>query len=478
MNSRTVVGAVDIGASGGRVMAGLISDERIDLEEVHRFPNGAALRHGRLRWDLTSLFEEVLIGLTRLAERFPDVVSIGIDTWAVDYGLLDADGRLVAEPVAHRDTRTADVIDAVHSVVGRAELFGINGLQFLPFTTLYQLVAEQSSPDWQRARHALLLPDLLTHWLTGELSTEYTNASTTGLVDVRTRAWSTSLFDRLGIPADLFAALVEPGTPAGALHPDLVRRTGLSSSVVVTKVASHDTASAVVGVPMTDTGSAYVSSGTWSLVGVETTSPVLSEAALAAEFTNEGGVDGTVRFLRNVGGLWLLQECLRSWAEEGRRLDLSRLLAEAEHEPADVAVFPVDDPLLVVPGDMPSRVNAAVLAAGGAVPQNPPAVVRAIVDSLAHGYARTIDTAGTLTGRPVSRVHVVGGGSQNALLCRRTAEVTGLPVLAGPVEATALGNVAVQARALGVAPRELADLRCVIAASTAVVEHRPTGHSN
>lgn len=443
-----VVGAVDIGASGGRVVAGLVDDGRVALDVVHRFPNGVAEHDGHLRWNLTGLFEHVLAGLSALAAKYPQTESLGIDTWAVDYGLLDADGALLAEPVAYRDDRTAAVIDAVHGRVSPAELFAINGLQFLPFNTIYQLAAEQRGPLWERATRAVLIPDLLAYWLTGTLASEYTNGTTTGLVDVATGDWSGELLDRVGIPPGLFAPIDRPGARRGVLLPAIAARTGLPAGTLVTAVGSHDTASAVVGVPAAAPGFAFVASGTWSLVGVSRERPITTDAARAANFTNEGGVDASIRFLRNVGGLWLLQECLREWDVE-----LAPLLAAAAVLPAGGAQIDVDDPAWIAPGGMPARIGAG----------DPATTTRCILDSLAAGYARTLDQAADLAGESIDAVHVVGGGSQNELLCRLTAAATGRRVIAGPAEATALGNALVQARAIGA----ITDLRAAAAASSA-----------
>jgi rhamnulokinase len=468
-----VFGAIDIGASSGRVVAGRWVDGRVQLEVVHRFPNGAAETDGHLRWNLTGLYAEVLVGLARLAERYPQVVSLGIDTWAVDYGLLGANGTLLDEPVAYRDGRTDAVIDDVHTRVDPARLYRINGLQFLPFNTLYQLAAEQRGPLWGKARQAVLLPDLLAYWLTGELRTEITNASTTGLLDARTRSWSAELFEALEIPADLFPPLVEPGQVVGVLQPDVTVRTGLAASTTVVAVGSHDTASAVVGVPAAGGAFAYVSSGTWSLVGVELDQPVLDEDSRQANFTNEGGVDARVRYLRNVGGLWLLQESLRTWRDAGRPADQDALLAEATSLEPGGPVIDVDAPEFLPPGDMPARIRAACEAAGQRGPETPGEVVRCILDSLAHAYARTVAEAGRLSGHPAEVVHVVGGGCQNELLCQLTADLSGLPVLAGPVEATALGNVAVQARTAGRLSGTLEDVRSALGQGLSLQRFQP-----
>ena len=468
-----VFGAIDIGASSGRVVAGRVGPRGIDLDVVYRFPNGAVERDGHLRWEFTGLYQEVLAGLAALAERYPDVVSVGIDTWAVDYGLLDVDGNLLAEPVAYRDGRTNAVIDDVHGRVDPARLYAINGLQFLPFNTLYQLVAEQRGPLWSKARHAVLLPDLLGYWLTGELRTEITNASTTGLLDASSRTMSEELLDLLEVPHNLFPSLIEPGDVIGRLQADVASRTGLRPDTTVVAVGSHDTASAVVGVPATDRRFAYVSSGTWSLVGLELDKPVLTDASRAANFTNEGGVDGRVRYLRNVGGLWLLQESLRTWREAGQPADQEQLLAEAASLPAGGPVVDVDAEEFLPPGDMPARIRTAIEAGGEAQPESPAAVVRCILDSLAVAYARTINAAEQLSGQVAEVVHIVGGGCQNELLCQLTADLSGRPVLSGPVEATALGNVAVQARAVELLPATLDDLRIALSQGLQLQSYTP-----
>lgn len=471
--TRRVVAAVDIGASGGRVMAGVIEHGRVELDPVHRFPNGVVELDGHLRWDFTALFEHVLDGLTLLAAKYPQVESVGIDTWAVDYGLLDADGRLLAEPISYRDPRTDAAVRQVHGRHPHAELFALNGLQFLPFNTIYQLVAEQRGPVWAKAQHLALMPDLISYRLTGVLRSEFTNATTTGLVDVTTRRWSPELLGRLGVPPSMLPPLEQPGTTRGTVLPHIAVRTGLPASTVVTTVGSHDTASAVVGVPATDPNFAYIASGTWSLVGLEVPAPILTPEALEANFTNEGGVDGRTRFLRNVGGLWLLQECIRTWAVEGRPQELAALLSGAAELPAGGPLIDVDDPAFLAPDDMPERIAAAVAATGAPAPARPAAVTRVVLDSLAAAFARTIADASRISGRSVEIIHLVGGGAQNELLCRLTATATRLPVVAGPVEATALGNVLVQARSIGAVPRTLEELRAIVATSIQLTRHEP-----
>ena len=470
-----VFAAVDIGASSGRVVAGQVANGVITIEVVHRFGNAMQPLDGHLRWDLTGLFAEVLRGLALLAAQYPRVVSIGIDTWAVDYGLLAADGRLLAEPTAYRDPRTEAVIDSVDAMISRERQYAISGLQFLPFNTLYQLAAEQRGPRWADAQHAVLLPDLLAFWLTGELRTEITNASTTGLLDARARAWSAEAFAALGLPDGLFPPLIEPGETVGPVTAEVAARTGLSADTMVVAVGSHDTASAVVAVPAADRRIAYVSSGTWSLVGLELDEPLITQASRDANFTNEGGVDGRVRFLRNVGGLWLLQESLRDWSTRGGEAELTVLLQKAALLPAGGPVIDVDDKAFIAPDDMPERIQAACRASGQQVPGDAPEVVRCVLDSLATAYARTVEQAEQLTGRSADVVHIVGGGSQNTLLCQLTADRTGRTVLAGPSEATALGNVAVQARTAGLVEGSLEDLRRILRSGLELRAYSPQG---
>lgn len=482
--------AVDVGASSGRVILATVgggsegrpgTDDgapRVALEVVHRFPNGVlddgVNREGArvLRWDMCAIFAEVQTGLAKVAElassRGLRIESIGIDTWAVDYGLVDSAGRLKLPVHAYRDSRTDATIPRVHEAVSPERLYVITGLQFLPFSTLYQLAAEPTLEGLQ----ALLIPDLLAFWLTGARRTEETNASTTGLLDASSGTWSAELFSALGLPEGLFAELIAPGEAYGTLLPAVVERTGLPASTPVVAVGSHDTASAVAAVPApAGEDVAYISSGTWSLVGVELDAPVLTDASRAANFTNERGVDGRIRYLRNVGGLWLLSECQRGWAEGGRELPLERLLADAAALPTGGPQVDADSDEFIPPGDMPTRIAAAVERRGGSLPDEPAVVVRCILDSLAAAYARTLAQAQALSGRRLRAVHVVGGGSQNELLCRLTAEATGLPVLAGPVEATALGNVLVQARAAGAVRGGLAALRACVRASVELREY-------
>lgn len=470
-----VFAAIDIGASSGRVMLGRVAGGGVSLETVHRFPNGVVELDGGLRWNFDALFAEVLTGLAAAgkaaAERGETITSIGIDTWAVDYGLVNQDGELTAQPYSYRDERSRGAVARVHRKLDPARLYATTGLQFLQFNTLYQLATE---PDLDGLQ-ALLIPDLIAFLLTGQRRTEATNASTTGLFDAVAGEWATELFGSLGLPRDLFPRLIQPGQTLGSLLPGIAERTGLPAATTVVAVGSHDTASAVAAVPAQQENFAYISSGTWSLVGLELHHPVLTEASRAANFTNERGVDGTTRYLRNVGGLWLLSECQRTWAEGGYRPAIGELLDAAAALPPGGPRINPDDPAFIAPDNMPDRIRirAAARNTGAVLPDEPAAIVRCILDSLAAGYARTVADAERLAGVAVDVVHIVGGGSQNALLCQLTAQATGKPVIAGPVEATALGNVLVQARAAGVAAGGLPQLRTIVGAGTSLRRYEP-----
>jgi rhamnulokinase len=467
------VAAVDLGASSGRVMVGTVGRDTLRLEEVHRFGNAPmTAEDGSLHWDASRLRSEVLTGLARCGA----VDSVGVDAWAVDYGLLDASGELLGEPFCYRDDRTDAVRAGVLDRVPETELFAVTGLQQLPFNTIYQLAAEPSLGD---VSTMLLLPDLVAFWLTGEVGAEATNASTTMLYDVRSRAWATGLAERVDVPVGLLPEIREPGEVIGRLRSEVAAETGLAASTPVTAVGSHDTASAVVGVPFEDPRrAAYISSGTWSLVGVETDAPVLTEQARAAGFTNEGGVDGTTRFLHNVMGLWMLSECQRTWGLESGE-DLARLLTDAEDAPPFGPVVDVDDEVFLPPGDMPRRIVQWCRERGTRAPEGRAETVRCVLESLALAYRRALRRAAELSGQPVEVVHVVGGGARNDLLCRLTADACGVPVLAGPVEATALGNVLVQARAHGADLPDLAAMRALLRATQDLVGYPPhTDHDD
>jgi rhamnulokinase len=448
-------------------MAAEIGAGRLELTEVARFTNGPVRLRDTLHWDVLALYRGILDGLRSAGP----LDAVGIDSWGVDFGLLDATGALLGNPVHHRDARTDGVAERVNGIIPPDQLYAATGVQVMPINTIYQLVAALGTPQLTTARDLLLVPDLLAYWLTGARRAEVTNASTTGLLDVGARAWSDDVARRVGVNPGLFAPLIEAGERIGDLSPHVLADTGLAGQVPVIAVGSHDTASAVVGVPADGERFAFISCGTWSLVGVELPAPVLSEASRAANFSNELGVDGTVRYLRNVMGLWLLQECLRAWPDA----DLLPLLDEAGRARPFGAVIDAFDPAFLAPGGMPDRIVEASRRLGQDPPTARGGIVRCVLESLALAHRRVVRQASALSGREVDVVHVVGGGARNALLCQLTADACGLPVVAGPVEATALGNVLVQARALGAVHGDLPALRALLRATQPLVRYEPQG---
>lgn len=469
--SAGAVAAVDLGATSGRVIVGHVGPDTLATTTVTRFANDPLRLGDGLHWNILGLYGAALAGLRSAFRSEPGLASIGIDSWAVDYGLLRG-GRLLGAPFHYRDERTAGGVAAVHARLPHAELFERNGLQFLPFNTLYQFAADDRVVQ-DAADTALMIPDLLGFWLTGHARAELTNASTTGLLRWLDHAWDDALIARLALPRHLLPPLIAPGETLGPLRPDVAESLGGRADVVA--VGSHDTASAVVAVPMQADAAAYISCGTWGLVGVEVDRPVLTPDALAANFTNEGGVDGRVRLLHNVMGLWVLSETVRGWErQEGHAIDLPTLLDSAEEVRATaVPVFDINDPRFLPPGDMPARIDAWCVEHGVPAPRTRAEYTRSIVESLAQAFAEATATAGRLGGIAVRTIHIVGGGALNALLCQRTADRAGLPVLAGPVEATALGNVLVQARAAGLVAGSLEALRHLVARTHAPRRFEP-----
>jgi rhamnulokinase len=469
-----LVAAVDLGASSGRVMVGRVAPDELELTEVHRFPNDPVRLPDGLHWDILRLYREVLAGLREATRATDALVSVGVDSWAIDYGLLDEAGSLLGDPYHYRDDRTtAALVGAVHDVIAPADLYARTGLQFLPFNTIYQLAAARDSAAFAVARTMLLIPDLIGYWLSGVRMAEVTNASTTALLDVHRRTWDAELASSLGIPPSLLAPLGAPGDVVGSLRDDVRRETGASVDTLLTLVGSHDTASAVVGVPASGSAFAYIACGTWSLVGVELEHAILTEESRLANFTNEGGVDDRIRYLRNVMGLWLLQESLRTWELAGRPEHLPALLIAAAELPAGGPLIDPDDPAFLPPGDMPARIAAACVRLDQPVPTTPAGLVRCIIDSLAAAYGRAVRDAARLSGRSVEVVHLVGGGARNALLCQLTADACEVPVLAGPVEATAIGNVLIQARTRGLVGADLEALRALVRATQDIRRYEP-----
>jgi rhamnulokinase len=464
--------AVDLGASSGRVILGAVSNDTIEYDEVHRFGNGPVARGDGLYWDIDLLKANVMQGLSKLAGQ--ELVSVGVDSWAVDYGLVDDAGKLIRAPRHYRDERNLRGVQVVEGKLNFAELYSYVGLQFLPFNSLYQLAVDQSEQSalLDQSEKALMIPDLFNFWLCGSKVTERTNASTTGLLDPITKKWHSGLIRTLGLQERLLAEVVPEGTTLGNVNHDTFSVSGLKPSTKVVTVGSHDTASAFVAVPSTQEGSLFISSGTWSLLGVELDEPILTEAAQKANFTNEGGVDGRVRFLKNVTGLWLLQESVREWRAKGKIYQITQLIKQAEDLPKR-SVIDVNDERFVAPGEMPRKIQEICRETGQWVPETEAEIVRTVLDSLVEKYVSVIAELESLTKRKIERIHIVGGGSQNDLLNQLTANATGLEVLAGPVEATAIGNLVVQARTSGVIGGTLENLRSIIAQNFEIKSFQP-----
>ncbi len=437
MTRKTVL-AVDLGAESGRVMAVHFDGARLVTEELHRFVNPVTTISGTLYWDVLHLWRNIQQGIDKGKAHNP--VSIGVDTWGVDFGLLDRDGNLLANPVMYRDARTNGMMEAVYAKVSRREVFEQTGIQMMQLNTLYQMMSlvEHKSPLLDVAQTFLTIPDLLHYWLTGAKVCEFSNATTTQMFNPRTGTWARDMLGTLGIPTHILPEIVPPGTKLGSYD-----------GITVIAPAAHDTGSAVAGVPMTHKNSAYISSGTWSLVGLEVPNAIINDAAYEANITNEGGVENTYRLLKNVMGLWVLQQCRAQWEREGAVYTYAELAELARTTPSAHTMIDVDDARFLAPGDHPSLIRAWCEEKGIAAPESHGAMARAVLESLAVKYRITLERLTTISGQSVEVLHIVGGGSQNDLLNQLTADAAGIPVQAGPVEATVLGNAAVQLIACG-----------------------------
>ncbi len=474
--------AADLGASNGRVLLGRWDGERFALEELHRFANGPVTAGGRMYTDVLYLWTEIKNGLTRYASRdTAPVAGIGVDTWGVDYGLLDSAGRLLGNPVHYRDARTNGIFDRTFPIVSRAEIFAETGLQFIQLNTLFQLVAArlEGDPQLDYAHTMLLMPDLFHYWLSGEKIAEYTIASTTQMLRAHDRQWAFDLLRKFNIPTGMLPNIVPPGTVVGPLLQQVVQETGLAAGMPVIAVGSHDTASAVAAIPGLDEHSVYLSSGTWSLMGIETAQPIVNQKAQELNFTNEGGVNNTIRLLKNITGLWLLQESRRQLEREGRAISWQQMLAEAEQAQPFKCIVNPDAPDFFEPSSMIDTIRAFCRRTDQPVPESVGEVVRCCLESLALRYRWVVNaleellaSADGVPGPRLTSVRIVGGGSQNRLLNQFTADACGRLVVTGPVEAAALGNVMLQAVATGHL-KNLAEGRAAIARSIEQEQFEP-----
>jgi rhamnulokinase len=474
--------ALDLGAESGRGLLGRFDGQHLALEETHRFPNGPVQMLDTLYWDLPRLFEEIKVSLGKGALHSGELNGVGIDTWGVDFGLIGRGDTLLGNPVHYRDARTNGMLEAAISRVPRERIYEITGLQFLPFNTVYQLLALSlsRSPLLDVAETLLMMPDLFGWLLTGRRASERTDASTTQLLNPRTGTWSDELCQELGLPRTILPDLIEPGSELGPLRSSVAEEVGLTGRVMVIAPATHDTASAVAAVPARMSTSlkdappdwCYLSSGTWSLLGVEVPHPVISTETMRYNFTNEGGVAGTTRLLKNIMGLWLVQECRRTWARAKRELSYEEMIARAQVTPPFRALVDPDDTSFLAPGDMPARLAAYCTRTGQIPPPDEGAMVRCCLESLALKYRWAIDRLESILGTTIKTIHVVGGGTKNTLLCQFTADACGRTVYAGPVEATAIGNIMMQALTCGQLG-SMADLRAVVASSFPVTIYEP-----
>lgn len=477
--------AVDLGASSGRVLAGLFDGSRLRLEEVHRFDNGAVNLAGSLQWNVLGLWQNILHGLRAARAKYGDAIrSVGVDTWGVDFALLGRDDVLLGNPVSYRDHRTDGLMDEALAELGREEIFAHTGLQFMPINTLYQFMAlkKYNSPWLEGAKSFLMMPDFF-HWLlTGVKANEVTNATTTQFFNPVRRTWATELLDKLNLPTHLLGPLVEPGTKLGSFTAAVAAETGLPRIDVVLP-GTHDTASAVMAVPAKSTPGArpdwcYISSGTWSLIGIETPQPVMTDLCCKLGFTNEGGVGNTIRVLKNITGLWIIQECRRIWLAErgqasaGDDLSWSALTAKAAAAAGHKSFIDPDDASFQAPDDMPEAIRAFCRRTGQAIPQSEGEVIRTVIESLALKYRYMLGKVEALAGGRLETIHIVGGGTQNKALCQAAADACHRRVVAGPVEATAIGNVMMQAIAAGAA-KDIAQARDIVRESFTVEEYEP-----
>lgn len=466
--------AIDIGAESGRAIIGELRDGKLTLKEVHRFANGGVRASNNLYWDILGLWREIKNGL-RAARQSGEIDAIGVDTWGVDYALLDGCGELLANPYCYRDARTDGVMDRLCGEIGRDTIFQHTGIQFMPINTLYQLVAEKAHNPQKLAlaKRCLMVPDLLHYWLTGVAANEYTIATTTQAFDPRTNCWATELLDKIGVPASLFGDVAMPGTVLGKLAAGVAEEIG-TSDVKVILPGTHDTASAVAAVPFASGigGRAYISSGTWSLVGAEIPQPIITPEALAANMTNEGGVGGRIRLLKNVMGMWLIQQCRAAWTRAGQTYAYDQLARMAEDATSFRSVFDPDHESLLHPADMPLAIVELCKSTGQQPPSTPGEFARCIYTSLAQTYRKVVEQAEGLIGQPIEAIHIVGGGSQATFLDQMTADVCQRPVFAGPIEGTAIGNVLTQAIGTGELS-SLEDIRTVVRNSFDIVRYDP-----
>jgi len=472
MATRNIL-AFDLGAESGRAFLGRFDGRRISLDELHRFSNGPVRMRDALVWPFAKLWQEVLGGLAKATATAGPPASVGVETWGVDYGFLDEAGDLMRNPVCYRDARTEGTLEEAFAVVPKEELYARTGIQFMRLNTLFQLIAERRKrvEPFRGVSKMLFIPDLVNYFLTGRIGAEFTIASTSQMLDAKSGTWDRELLGQFGIPATILPEIVATGTSLGPLLSSVAEETGAAGTVCIA-TTGHDTAAAVAAAPAGRDDWAFISSGTWSLMGTELSAPMLAPTALAHNFTNEGGVAGTVRFLKNIMGLWLVQQCRKSFVKRGNTADYATLTQLAADAPPYGPVIDPDDEGFLNPPDMPTAIQEFCRKTGQRAPEMAGSLVRTCLESLALRYRWTLEAMEEMLGKRFGAIHVVGGGSKNALLCQMTADCCRRPVIAGPSEATALGNCLVQAIGLGEL-RTLADVRAVGRASTDTTFYAP-----
>ncbi|MHC4424161.1 MAG: rhamnulokinase [Planctomycetota bacterium] len=466
--------AVDLGAESGRVMLGLLSAKKLTLEEVYRFNNVSLKQNGSLRWDFDKQVCEVETGITKAVEQADGpIAGIGIDSWGVDFGLIDADGKLIENPYCYRDSRTNEMMVKAFDFIPKREIYESTGLQFLQFNTVYQLLAMRlaNSDALTKARNLIFIAELFAYHLCGQVYAEYTLASTSQLMDMRTGQWSKTIFDKLCLPIEIMPDIVKPCTVVGQLTAEIANKLGCDPIPVIA-VASHDTASAVAAVPAGDNNWAYLSSGTWSLCGVEVPEAIINDKTFQYSFTNEGGVENTIRLLKNIMGLWLVQECKRHWQKESVKLSYDELTQMAQKAEPFTAYIDPDYGEFLSPGDMPKKINNYLALSGQKTIKDKGQMIRVILESLAFKYRWGVEKLEDITGNTISCLHIVGGGIQNELLCQFAANAVAKKVIAGPIEATASGNILMQAKATGQI-KTLAEARQIVRNSFELKEYQP-----
>ncbi len=467
--------AIDLGASNGRAILGILEDKKLTLQEVHRFSNDPVMVNGNLYWDILRLFHEIKQGVlncVRLGHR--DIHSIAVDTWGVDFGLLDGKGNLLGNPYHYRDKRTGGMMEKLQELISKEELYNTTGIEFMWFNTILQLYSmkRENSTLLNEAKTLLLTPDLLNYFLSGVKTSEYSIASTTQLLDAYAKCWSDKIIDKLDIPRGIFTDIIPSGTIIGELTEELSKELGIQNLKVIA-VAGHDTQSAIAAVPTEDEDFAYISCGTWSLMGFESNQPIINEKSMNLSVTNEGGVGGKITVLKNIMGLWLIQECKRHWDNKGQGCTFAELDEKVIHAKPFISFVDPDDISFIAPGNMPERIREYCRKTGQPVPETKGEVVRCITQSLALKYRMTLEKLEDLLGRKLPVIHMVGGGIKDKLLCRFTAEATGRSVIAGPIEASSIGNILVQAMALGNV-KDLKEIRSIVKASFPIVTYTPT----